>query len=190
MYSPEYLTDALGGDDRRRLLRAHGHRPHLADCLKLRHRDVQERGDRDPDQDDRNGELAKDAGDPSEVCALVRGRRGDGPGGRVVGVRAHADFTMQKVWTLVPVEVRSSLTSPSTVTRHPRKLVLPCATMFAAAEGSVVCNVTDHGRMAPSTRCGSRTSTLSDRTARDRSRTPPAWSAAGLMRKLRGCGRR
>src|SRR6185295_15780051 len=78
----------------------------------------------------------------------------EGVGGCVGRRRAHADFTKQNVWAFKPLDVLSSLTSSSTVIRHVIELPSPCATMFGAADGAVVCKVSDHGSAAPSARCG------------------------------------
>jgi hypothetical protein len=51
----EGLTDPLHGDHRRRLVRRHRDRTHLADLFELRNGDVQHRDDCDPDEDDRDG---------------------------------------------------------------------------------------------------------------------------------------
>jgi hypothetical protein len=63
----EHLADVFHRDDRGRVVGAHRHRPLLADLFELRHRDVQERGERDPDEDDRDRGGTDEPGDAVEV---------------------------------------------------------------------------------------------------------------------------
>jgi hypothetical protein len=52
----EHLADAGHRDHRGSLVRAHRHRPHLADHFELRHGDVHQGHERDPPDDDRHGQ--------------------------------------------------------------------------------------------------------------------------------------
>jgi hypothetical protein len=59
----------------------------------------------------------------------------------------HAAFTKQEVWAWCPAEDCSSLTTPSTVIRHPMLSLLPCATTLAITAGTVVAIVKIQGRL-------------------------------------------
>ena len=68
----------------------------------------------------------------------------------------HASFKVQEINALAScVVVRSALTTPSTKMRQPMLSLSPCATTSCTAVAALVANVTDHGKRAPTTRCGS-----------------------------------
>jgi len=72
----------------------------------------------------------------------------------LVGRRAHAAFTKQKVSAFIPVAVLSSLTTSSTLTRQLMLLPSPWARMLGCTEGKVVDSVNVHGKDTPAARCG------------------------------------
>src|SRR5258705_10495123 len=101
--------------------------------------DVHDDLQRQPVQQDRHGEQPNHPGDGrvrADMCV------------------AHADFTRQKVSACTPSEDFSSLTSSSTVMRHPMVSLSPWATMLALDAGAVVVRAIDHGRVACFTSCG------------------------------------
>ncbi len=93
------------------VLGRHRRRVQLADDLELRGDHVDENGDDDPEQDDRQRKDADQAGHERPLRRPGGLRLGDGVG--------HADFTRQYVWALTPLADCSSRTVPFTVTRHP-----------------------------------------------------------------------
>src|ERR1700722_2104129 len=111
----------------------------LANGFQLGYDDVHDDRQRQPQQQDRHRKQANHPRD-DRVCADM-------------GV-AHADFTRQKVSAFTPSEDFSSLTTSSTVMRHPMVSLSPWATILALDAGAVVVRVTDHGREVSFTSCG------------------------------------
>src|ERR1700730_11356680 len=68
---------------------------------------------------------------------------------------AHAAFSRQEVKAFTWFDIRSALTSPSTMMRQPMLSLSPCATILPTTAALLNANSTDHGRLAPLTCCGS-----------------------------------
>src|SRR5258705_6126715 len=95
--------------------------------------DVHDDRQRQPAQQDRHREQPNHPGDGrvrADMCV------------------AHADFTRQKVSACTPSEDFSSLTSSSTVMRHPMVSLSPWATILALEAGAVRVKGVDPGRGA------------------------------------------
>src|SRR6185369_13493147 len=108
----ELLPDVLHGHDRRRIRGVQGHRTLGTDDLELGHQHVRYAGNRDPDQNDRQGECADDTRCPRTVGALCP-------------VLTHAVLSRQAMYPFTSLEDLSSLTTPLTVMRQVMLLESP-----------------------------------------------------------------
>src|ERR1700739_3951718 len=113
----------------------------LLDLVQWRDADTQDDDDRQPRQDDGQ---RKSMDRPRYQWRTV-----------VQLMVAHAAFSRQEVKALTSCVTFSALTTPPPMMRQPILSLSPCAAILPMDAAPVIANSNDHGRLTPSTCCGS-----------------------------------